>query len=78
MDKARPENNNSNRRKAFRIYEQVDLFFHKIEFNEEQLENGDFNAVLNSAINTFKAAVSSPSSAEQILPSSYIVRRMKP
>lgn len=53
MDKVQAEKNTSNRRQALRIYEQVDLVFHKLEFNEEQLYNPEFNNTLSGTVKSF-------------------------
>lgn len=74
MDIAKTEKDNLNRRQAFRVYEKVDLFFHKIEFNEEQFDNANFDTVLNNAIQSFKSGFPiqyTSSSIEKLLPSSY-------
>jgi len=74
MDKVNTENNNLNRRQAFRVYEQVDLVFHKIEFNQEQFNNTSFNKILNSTVQSFNAETLSSTantSVESFIPASY-------
>jgi len=73
MDKTENEKNKVNRRQAFRIYEQVDLVFHKIEFNQLELNNTNFNNILNSTVESFGAETSLSSNnilAESSLPAS--------
>ncbi len=65
--------NNLNRRRAFRINEQVDLFFHKIEFDQETEEKLDFNNVMDNVVQTLATnnpPSSTSSSFEQLLPDS--------
>lgn len=75
MDKAKAEKNDSNRRRAIRVYEQVDLIFHKIDFNQEQLKNTGFNNILSTVVQSFDTAPSSstttPTSIEPLLPASH-------
>jgi len=71
MDKVKSEKNKSNRRQAFRIYEQVDLVFHKIEFEQEQLNNTNFNNILKSTVQNFDTETSESNihnSVESTLP----------
>lgn len=53
MAKVPVKNNSSYRRRAFRVYEQVDLVYHKLGFNRDQLSNTDFNNILNNKIKSF-------------------------
>ncbi len=73
MDKENSEKNKSNRRQAFRVYEQVDLVFYKIELEQEQLNNADFSNILNSTVQSFNAETSASdanNSVESTLPAS--------
>lgn len=45
MDTNKTKNNNSNRRRAFRIIEQVDLFFHKLDPQQQT----DFNSLITQS-----------------------------
>ena len=56
-------NNNSNRRRAFRIYEQVDLFFHKSDSEDEIQESIPANTIKESLAKSYIAS-------EQSLPDS--------
>lgn len=73
MDKAKAEKNDSNRRRAFRVYEEVDLIFHKIDFNQEQLKNTGFNNILSTVVQSFDTTPSSstPTLIEPLLPASH-------
>lgn len=73
MNKNKNKKNKVNRRQAFRIYEQVDLVYHKIEFNQLELNNTNFNNILKSTVESFNAETrlsSDHNPAESFLPAS--------
>ena len=61
-------NNNLNRRRAFRIYEQVDLFFHKLESADERQQSID---VSNISDHVSQSLAFTNSESEQSLPDSH-------
>ena len=62
----------TNRRRAFRIYEQVDLFYQKIEHDQENKINFDFNKFVNNDQSHVikNASFSENTPFEQLLPES--------
>jgi hypothetical protein len=73
MSNEQTEKIKSNRRWAFRTYEQVDLVFYKLELNQEQICDTNFNDIFNSTVKPFGIDNTPPSTeaaVEYQLPSS--------
>ncbi len=60
----------TNRRVAFRIYEQVNLFYHKIDPDQLQEQYTDFSPILDSFTQSQTSAQSSISATTALLPAS--------
>jgi len=74
MDIDKANTNNSNRRSAFRIYEQVNLFYHKIEYSQNSKAIFDFNNITDNVTQSLdKSPLISHASTspEEFLPESH-------
>lgn len=74
MDIDKANTNKSNRRSAFRIYEQVNLFYHKIEYNQNGKTKPDFNNItdhVTQALDKSPPISNTPASTEVSLPESH-------
>jgi hypothetical protein len=74
MDIDRANTNNSNRRSAFRIYEQVNLFYHKIEYNQNGKTKPDFNNITDNVTQSLDKSPpisNEAASPEDFLPESH-------
>lgn len=71
MDIDQAKKNNLNRRRAFRIIEQVDLFYHPVESYQATEGKPEFNNMITQALINSNASSSDLSSVEQRLPDSH-------
>ncbi len=61
------ENNNSNRRRAFRVYEQVNLLFHQIEYIDDRPDNNSSISIADH----ISHSLATKNAPEKSLPDSY-------
>jgi len=71
MDIKQAKKNNLNRRRAFRIFEQVDLFYHPIEIDQETEGKFEFNEMITQSLISNNTQSSEFISVDQRLPTSH-------